>query len=1251
MLCMCAAALLLAGTIGERAHAATTFTGDSVGPGNRRFEARIDIIINSETSTHCNISVRYYVQVTNGRTAAESPFTTTLRTTWTEDQTHSLKTVGEYAQVTENLGNVARGTTITKSGSCWYSSSGGTTYRSNVSASYTVPGTPPPTAPSWAALPGVTLNPYLTVSDMASAGYNITLWGGSNTYDTMMHEAPNRLMYARAIRVSKGTPVSVTGVYDNAADGAATTASAIGVHYNAMEFDANGKALYDAEWVQLDNVWIAGESGGSGTVLGDRGTVRYIVFLFRYPDDSGISAGSFVNSIGGRMFLSTYFTYSIDCNGGTSDGKNTMTYYRWDTRHEMRSTWKHTSYTVETFQDPVRPGHKFLGWKIDTAHHADPTKVFTSAELNTQVQSGRYYSYLFDDSKFIAQWRTDDFTLTLNSNGGSAIAPVTLTYGTSNYFSLTGHMTDSEFGRSGYTFLGWYTASVDGEQIYDASGKCVNDGTYWQDNKCVYKGDYTLYAHWKINAYTVTYDANGGSGLSKEWEEVTFQEAVDLNVTAEKEGYLLVGWNTDPEAKEGLESLVMPAEDITLYAVYSIFVSDVKELYLQAWVPGTPENYRIYPLDRTQENNMVYTYRLDRTDIASAFGNVPTACSLFAWDHAGNYRIIKTWYPKNNPQIEEPDVPEWFLQTVKHYRYDILSGDWVLFETSSELVMKGETYTPRYITPPQGYQEDHIDGAYVVEGDTDKGAYYAPVSYKLYFDPNGGACSTTEKTIRYGELYGELPSAERQGHTFLGWYTDPEHGRQVKSSEKYETADDSTVYAHWEIHRHRVSYDYRTNGGTRAEKESEMVSYGTQADLSVKAVKEGWEHVGWNTDPEAEEGLVSYTMEDQDTVLYAIYKKEIRVTYIDHDATGIVSRIDARTIYNKATETKIAVPTLNVWPGWRAEGWSLERQADAAIDVWPGTSYAISSDKIFYGRYSRDVTIRYDTAGSGDEIPSEIKTRQFHACGIYSDPEFTLAAAPMREGYSFVSWQTDAGSRYFAGQQVVLQEDTLFTALWDKYPEIEAYDRYFTLEQARNGEITPGLLLETVTGTDREDGVLENGKSVVVIHYQPEDFTGFTGTGSVTVTYQATDSYGNATTRTVTAHIVDTELQVDAVKRYTRFISDKYYREGDGYVPTAKGGLEESSIWKTNHVYGASLDYVLSNEKKQKENVRITLFGKTYDIAKPGTGMWDHEIETWRFTKSEIREVQAYISANGYGNYKGKDRILEFYDRFSGNRE
>ena len=84
--------------------------------------------------------------------------------------------------------------------------------------------------------------------------------------------------------------------------------------------------------------------------------------------------------------------------------------------------------------------------------------------------------------------------------------------------------------RSGYTFDGWYTAASGGTKI--TSSSTMSNGS-----------NHTLYAHWKANTYTVTFNANGGS-VSPTSKTVTYNSTYGSLPTPTRTGYIFNGWYT-----------------------------------------------------------------------------------------------------------------------------------------------------------------------------------------------------------------------------------------------------------------------------------------------------------------------------------------------------------------------------------------------------------------------------------------------------------------------------------------------------------------------------------------------------------------------------------------------------------------------------------------------------------------------------------------------------------------------------------
>ena len=111
--------------------------------------------------------------------------------------------------------------------------------------------------------------------------------------------------------------------------------------------------------------------------------------------------------------------------------------------------------------------------------------------------------------------------------------------------------------KEGFVFAGWIENDVNlGTKVV------IQKGT---------TGDKSYVASWKLNGYKVTYNyaENGGTSATKAEDIVEYTKAIDLTPTAEKEGYVFVGWNTDKNATQGLTELNMNSADVILYAIYS----------------------------------------------------------------------------------------------------------------------------------------------------------------------------------------------------------------------------------------------------------------------------------------------------------------------------------------------------------------------------------------------------------------------------------------------------------------------------------------------------------------------------------------------------------------------------------------------------------------------------------------------------------------------------------------------------------
>lgn len=235
---------------------------------------------------------------------------------------------------------------------------------------------------------------------------------------------------------------------------------------------------------------------------------------------------------------------------------------------------------------------------------------------------------------------------------------------------------------------------------------------------------------------------------------------------------------------------------------------------------------------------------------------------------------------------------------------------------------------------------------------------------------------------------------------------------------------------HFKETENTVTYNYANNGGTSATKTSAAVKEGSAIDLTPTATKSGWTFVGWNTDKNATTGLTSLKMGTSDVTLYAIYKKTLTATFIDYSGTTKKTRTATTTIYNKATSGTVSAPTQNAYTGWTKRGWTTSTSASASAV----SSYSISADTIFYGLYSRTLTLSYNKNGGNTTPSSQTGTQYANSYSItaYKNPSFTLAGAISKADSAFTGWAANStsGTKYNAGANIIISADTTMYATW-----------------------------------------------------------------------------------------------------------------------------------------------------------------------------------------------------------------------------
>lgn len=152
-------------------------------------------------------------------------------------------------------------------------------------------------------------------------------------------------------------------------------------------------------------------------------------------------------------------------------------------------------------------------------------------------------------------------------------------------------------------------------------------------------------------------------------------------------------------------------------------------------------------------------------------------------------------------------------------------------------------------------------------------AHWTAKKYTVTFDANGGTVTPAdaEMTATYGNPYGKLPEPTRKGYTFVGWFTNPNGGTQVKADAEVTTAADRTLHAHWTQNIHTVTIKADKDGKVI---ESQQIPEGGLAKKPAKEpVREGYTFIGWQANGAAWD--FDQNVVERDTEIIALWEKVV----------------------------------------------------------------------------------------------------------------------------------------------------------------------------------------------------------------------------------------------------------------------------------------------------------------------------------------------------------------------------------------
>ncbi|MBW4258542.1 InlB B-repeat-containing protein, partial [Methanobacterium sp. YSL] len=466
--------------------------------------------------------------------------------------------------------------------------------------------------------------------------------------------------------------------------------------------------------------------------------------------------------------------------------------------------------------------------------------------------------YVFDkmpaeDITLYAKWSINAYTITFDSNGGSAVNSITQDYNTSV-------IAPANPTKLGYTFGGWYSDSgLTTVYVFDKMPA----------------QSITLYAKWSINAYTITLDSNDGSAVNPITQDYNTSVVAPANPT--KLGYTFDGWYSDSSLTTIYVFDKMPAEDITLYAKWSMNAYTISfEVNGGSAVDSITQNY-----------DTDVTAPLNPTKLGYTFGGWYSDSSL------------TTVYVFDKMPAEDITLyAKWALNAYT-ISFEVNGGSAV-----NSITQNYDTNVTAPVNPTKlgytfggWYSDSALTVLYTFSTMPAQSitlyAKWSLNAYTISFEVNGGS-AVNSITQDYNTSVIAPANPTKLGYTFGGWYSDS--GLTTVYVFDKMPAQSITLYAKWSINTYTITFD--SKGGTAVD--SIQLEYGSTIVLPVNPTKSGFIFNGWNQS-------VPSTMPAENLNLYAYWLKITQPTNENGqtDTNALLNAIDESLMAQRDMEVSI----------------------------------------------------------------------------------------------------------------------------------------------------------------------------------------------------------------------------------------------------------------------------------------------------------------------------------------------------------
>jgi len=553
--------------------------------------------------------------------------------------------------------------------------------------------------------------------------------------------------------------------------------------------------------------------------------------------------------------------YQVTFNGNSGLGSMTDQLFIYDVPQALKAN----AFT--------KTGYTFAGWA---------TSPTGNKEYNNQQQVSNLTSVNNGTVNLYAVWVANEYSVKFNSNGGvGTMADQPFTY------NVTKALTLNLFTKEGYTFVGWST-EIGGAKVY-VDGQEVSNLT------SVHNGIYNLYAVWTANTYTVSFDANGGTGeMLPQSFTYDVTQALTLN-SFTKEGYLFANWklNTTTYIDGEEVSNLAPSGSVTLVAEW------------------TPISYKVAFNSNGGTGTMAaqsFTYDTGQTLTLNNFTKEGYSFAGWATEVGGNKVYNNGQEVINLANVNNATFNLYAVWTPNTYTVSFNANG-----GQNEMLPQSFTYGIAQALTANGFAKTgyrftgwatELNGAHVyddkqsvsnltsaVNGEVELFAIWAPIAYSIVFNANGGSGTMTAQPFTYDATQALKDNGfAKEGYTFAGWATSPTGNKEYNNQQQVSNLTSVhngtfNLYAFWTANQYMVNFN--ANGGDGGTMSSQSFTYNTPQHLTLNAfTRTGYNFAGWrlNTTTYADGEEVSNLATSGSVTLIAQWTP---ITYtVSFDANG-----------------------------------------------------------------------------------------------------------------------------------------------------------------------------------------------------------------------------------------------------------------------------------------------------------------------------------------------------------------------------